>query len=52
MKPKSKNNVIEYKKQHSLVVILKKRCKKGFFDSLEIKKNLNRFDQLLSQFLQ
>ena len=31
MKPKSKNDVIEYKKQHNLVVKLKKHCKKGFF---------------------
>ena len=31
MKSKSKNDVIEYKKQHNLVLKLKKRCKKGFF---------------------
>ena len=49
MKPKSKNDVIEYKKQHSLVLKLKKRCKKGFFDKLETKMTLNCFGQLLSQ---
>ena len=32
MKPKSKNDVIEYKKQHNLVVKLKKRYKNVFFD--------------------
>ena len=31
IKSKSKNYVIEYKKQHSLVLILKKRCKKRIF---------------------
>ena len=39
MKSKSKNDVIEYKKQHNLVLKLKKRCKKGFFDKLETKNN-------------
>ena len=48
MKSKSKNDVIEYKKQHNLVLKLKKRCKKGFFDNLETKITLNRFGQLLS----
>ena len=39
MKPKSKNDVSnkKYKKQHNLVLKLKKRCKEGFFDNLEIK---------------
>ena len=37
MKSKSKNDVIEYKKQHNLVLKLKKPCKKGFFDMLETK---------------
>ena len=43
-KPKSKN---EY---NNLVVKLKKRCKKGFFDTRNLKQetNLNRFDQRLS----
>ena len=35
MKSKTKNDVIEYKKQHNIVVKLKKRCKKGFLDKLE-----------------
>ena len=48
MKSKSKNDVIEYKKQHNLVLKLKKRCKKGFFDNLGTKITLNRFGQLLS----
>ena len=43
MKPKSKNDVIEYKKQHNLVLKLKKRCKKGFFDKLETKNNSKPF---------
>ena len=43
MKPKSKNDVIEYKKQHNLVVKLKKRCKKGFFDNLETKNKSKPF---------
>ena len=37
MKSKAKNDVIEYKKQHNLVVKLKKRRKIGFFDNLEKK---------------
>ena len=48
MKSKAKKDVIKYKKQHSLVVKLKKRSKKGFFDNLETKITLNRFGQLLS----
>ena len=43
MKSKSKNDVIEYKKQHSLVLKLKKRCKKGFFNHLETKNNSKPF---------
>ena len=43
MKSKSKNDVIEYKKQHNLVLKLKKRCKKGFFDKLETKNNSKQF---------
>ena len=43
MKSKSKNDVIEYKMQHNLVVKLKKRCKKGFFDNLETKNNSKLF---------
>ena len=43
MKFKSKNDVIEYKKQHNLVLKLKKRCKKGFFDKLETKNNSKPF---------
>ena len=35
MKSKSKNDLTEYKKQRNIVVKLKKRCKKGFFDNLE-----------------
>ena len=31
IKSKSKNHVIEYKKQHILVLILKKRCQKRIF---------------------
>ena len=31
MKPKSKNDVIKYKKKLNLVPELKKRCKNGFF---------------------
>ena len=48
MKSKSKNDVIEYKKQHNLVLKLKKRCKKGFSDNLETNIILNRFGQLRS----
>ena len=48
MKPRSKNDVIEYKRQHNLVVKLKKRCKKRFLTILKQKINLNRFGQLLS----
>ena len=43
MKSKSKKDVIEYKKQHNLVVKLKKRFKKGFFDNLETKSNSKPF---------
>ena len=43
MKPKSKNDVIEYKKQRNLVVKLKKRCKKGFSDNLETKNKSKPF---------
>ena len=43
MKSMPKNVVIEYKKQHNLVVKLKKRCKKGFFDNLETKNNSKLF---------
>ena len=39
MKTKSKIDVIEYKKQYNLVVKLKKGCKKGIFDNLEMKSN-------------
>ena len=38
IKSKSKNDAIEYKKQHNIVVKLKKRRKKRFFDNLETKK--------------
>ena len=47
MKSKSKNDVIEYKMQHNLVVKLKKRCKKGFFDNLETKNNSKLFRSTL-----
>ena len=47
MKSKAKEDVIKYKKQHNLVVKLKKRSKKGFFDNLGTKITLNRFGQLL-----
>ena len=43
MKPKSKNDVIEYKKQHNLVVKLKKRYKNVFFDNLETKNKSKPF---------
>ena len=43
-----KNNVIENKKERSLVVKLKKCCKKDFFTILKQKITLNRFGQLLS----
>ena len=43
MKSTSKNNVIQYKKQRNKVVKLNKRCKKTFFDSLEMKNNSNPF---------
>ena len=46
MKSKAKKDVIKYKKQHSLVVKLKKRSKKGFFDNLETKITLNRFGHI------
>ena len=48
MKSKAKKDVIECKKQHNLVVKLKKHSKKGFFDNLKTKITLNRFSQLLS----
>ena len=48
MKSKSKNDVIEYKKQHNVVLKLKNRCKKESFDNLETKITLSRFGQLLS----
>ena len=43
MKSKSKNDVIEYEKQHNLVIKLEKRCKKGFFDNHETKNNFKPF---------
>ena len=43
MKSKSKKDVIEYKKQHNLVVKLKKRFENGFFENLEIKNNSKPF---------
>ena len=43
MKSKSKNDIIEHTKQHNLVLTLKKRCKKGFFDNFETKKNSKPF---------
>ena len=43
MKSKSKNDVIGYKKQHNLVLKLKKRYKKGLSDKLEKKIALNHF---------
>ena len=43
MKRKSRNDVIECKKQHNLVVNLKKRCKKGLFDNLEAKNKSKPF---------
>ena len=43
MKSKSENYIIEYKKQHNLVLKLKMRCKKGFFDNLETKNNFKPF---------
>ena len=48
MKSKSKNDVIEYKKQRNLILKLEKCCKNGFFDNLETKITLKRFGQLLS----
>ena len=39
----SKNDVIEYKKQRNLVLKLKKRCNKRFFDKLETKNNSEPF---------
>ena len=42
MKSNFKNDIIEYKKQHNLVVKLKKR-KKNFFDNLETKNNSKPF---------
>ena len=38
IKSKSKNDAIEYKKQHNIVAKLKRRCKKRFFDNLETMK--------------
>ena len=43
MKSNSKNDVIKYKKQHNLVLKLKKRSKKGVFDKLETKNNSKPF---------
>ena len=43
IKTKSKNGVTEYKKLHNLVLKLKKRCKKGFFNKLETNNNFKRF---------
>ena len=43
MKSKSKNDVIEYKKQHNLVLKLKKRCKKGSYKNVETKNNSKPF---------
>ena len=43
MKSKSKNDVIEDKKQRNKVVRLKKHCKKGFSDNLEKKNNSELF---------
>ena len=43
IKFKSKNDVIKYKKQHSLVLKLKKRCKKGFHINVETKNNSKPF---------
>ena len=42
MKSKSKNDEIEFKKQHNLVQ-LKKRFKKGFFHNLQTKNNSKQF---------
>ena len=47
MKSKSKNDVIEYKKQHKTgnwkLLKLEKHCQKGFFDNLETKNNSKPF---------
>ena len=43
MKSKSKNDVIEYKKQHNLVLKLKSVVKKDFFDKLKTKNNSKPF---------
>ena len=43
MKPKSKNDVIEYKKQQNLILKLLKHCGKGFFDYFEIKNSSKPF---------
>ena len=43
MKFKSKNDVIKYKKQHNLVLKLKKHCKKGFYINVETKNNSKPF---------
>ena len=43
MKSKSENYIIEYQKQHNLVLKLKKLCKKVFFDNLETKNNFKPF---------
>ena len=34
-----KNDLIQYKKRHNLILTLKKSCKKSFFDNLETKNN-------------
>ena len=43
IKSKPKKDVIKYKKQHKLVVKLKKHFKKGFFINLETKNNSKPF---------
>ena len=45
MKSKSENYIIEYQKQHNLVLKLKKLCKKGFFDNLETKNNFKPYSK-------
>ena len=51
MKTKSKIDVIEYKKQCDLVVKLKKGCKKGIFDNLEIKSNSKPLGLIFKSYL-
>ena len=43
VKFKSKNDVIKYKKQHNLVLKLKKRCKRGSYKNVETKNNSEPF---------